>query len=74
MEAAQKAHGGPSLRFRANVYDDLEPGSFDLVLVADLAPYVRAPELLAELARLVSAAGLPHGRPAQPGGARARRS
>ncbi|HEX8701972.1 MAG TPA: methyltransferase domain-containing protein, partial [Myxococcaceae bacterium] len=57
VEAAQKAHGGPALRFRANVYDDLEPGSFDLVLVADLAPYVRAPALLAELARLVAKQG-----------------
>jgi len=54
VQAAQKAHGGPALRFRANVYEDLEPGSFDLVLVADLAPYVRAPALLAELARLVA--------------------
>src|SRR5690349_17872877 len=57
VEAAHKAHGGPSLRFRANVFDDLEPGSFDLVLVADLGPYVRAPTLLAELTRLVSRQG-----------------
>ncbi|HZI10543.1 MAG TPA: methyltransferase domain-containing protein, partial [Myxococcus sp.] len=57
VEAAQKAHGGPSLRFRANVYDDFEPGSFDVVLVADLAPYVKAPALLAELARLVAKQG-----------------
>ena len=46
-----------TLRYRANVYDDLEPGSFDTVLVADLAPYVRAPALLAELARLVAKQG-----------------
>ncbi|MFP2897712.1 methyltransferase domain-containing protein, partial [Corallococcus sp. 4LFB] len=57
VEAAQKAHAHPQLRFRANVYDDLEAGSFDLVLVTDLAPYVRAPELLAELARLVARQG-----------------
>ena len=57
VAAAQKAHGGASLRYRANIYDDLEPGGFDLVLVADLAPYVRAPTLLAELARLVSRQG-----------------
>ena len=57
VEAAQKAHGGPTLRYRANVYEDLEPGSFDAVLVADLAPYVRAPALLAELARLVAKQG-----------------
>ncbi|HYO68659.1 MAG TPA: methyltransferase domain-containing protein, partial [Archangium sp.] len=57
VAAAQKAHGSASLRYRANVYDDLEPGSFDLVLVADLAPYVRAPMLLAELARLVGRQG-----------------
>lgn len=53
VEEAQKTLGGPSLRFRANVFDDLESASFDLVLVADLADCVRAPELLKELRRLV---------------------
>lgn len=57
VDAAQKTHGSAGLRYRANVYDDLEPGSFDLVLVADLAPYVRAPTLLAELTRLVGRQG-----------------
>ncbi|EAU63423.1 HCR, partial [Stigmatella aurantiaca DW4/3-1] len=68
VEAAQKAYGGPTLRFRANVYDDLEPGSFDVVLVADLAPYVRAPTLLEELARLVSKQGHLIGGLRNPGG------
>src|SRR3712207_8679535 len=53
VAAAPKAHGGASLRYRANTYDHLAPGSLDPALVADLAPYVRAPVLLAEPARLV---------------------
>src|SRR6266849_6959043 len=36
VDQAQKAFGGPSLRFRPNVFDDLESGSFDLLLIADL--------------------------------------
>ena len=55
----------------ANVYDDLDPGSFDAVLVADLAPYVRAPQLLAELARLVAPNGVLLGGLRNPGRARA---
>ena len=43
VEEAQKELGGPQLRFRTNVFDDLAAGEFELVLVADLAPYVRAP-------------------------------
>lgn len=57
VQDAQARLSGPNLRFRAPVYDDLETGSFDLVIVADLAPYVRAPELLKELVRLVAKNG-----------------
>lgn len=57
IEEASRQHGGPSLRFRPFLLDDLEPASFDLVLVADLAPYVRAPALLAALASRVARGG-----------------
>lgn len=57
VQAAQQKLAGPNLRFRPTVFDDFEPGSFDLVLVADLAPFVSAPELLRELARLVAKSG-----------------
>ncbi len=54
---AQARLGNANLRFRATVFDDLPPGGFDLVLVADLAPWVRAPELLRELVAQVSPTG-----------------
>jgi hypothetical protein len=54
---AQSRLGSANLRFRAAVFDDLPPGGFDLVLVADLAPWVRAPELLRELVAQVSPTG-----------------
>ncbi|MGO9063893.1 MAG: hypothetical protein ACLQIH_04015 [Myxococcaceae bacterium] len=54
---AQSRLGSANLRFRATVFDDLPPGGFDLVLVADLAPWVRAPELLRELVAQVSPTG-----------------
>jgi chromosome segregation ATPase len=57
VQDAQSRLAGPNLRFRATVFDDLDAGSFDLVIVADLAPYVRAPELLKDLARLVAKNG-----------------
>src|SRR5690242_2610583 len=57
VEEAQKKYGSDALRFRANVFDDLEPGSFDLVVVADLARYVSAPELFKEIVRLVARNG-----------------
>jgi golgin subfamily B member 1 len=60
LEAVQEAQAKlatANLRFRPTVFDDFENGSFDLVMVADLAPYVRAPELLKELARLVAKNG-----------------
>ncbi len=58
VEAAQARAGSERLRFRPAVFDDLPPGGFDLVLVADLAPYVRAPALLAQLAEQVSSTGV----------------
>ena len=57
VQTAQQKLAGPTLRFRPTVFDDFESGSFDLVMVADLAPYVPAPELLRELARLVAKNG-----------------
>jgi hypothetical protein len=57
VAAAATENQDPSLRFRACVFEDLEPASFDLLLVADLAPYVRAPALMAALLRLRA----PHG-------------
>ncbi len=57
VEAAQKSMGGPNLHFRANVFDDLETGSFDVALIADLNEYVRAPEMLRELRRLIADSG-----------------
>ncbi|MBK7863238.1 MAG: carboxypeptidase regulatory-like domain-containing protein [Archangiaceae bacterium] len=57
VQEAQSKLSGPNLRFRAPVFDDLDTGSFDLVIVADLATYVRAPELLKDLARLVAKNG-----------------
>jgi chromosome segregation ATPase len=58
VEAAQARSGSERLRFRPAVFDDLPPGGFDLVLVADLAPYVRAPALLAQLTEQVSGTGV----------------
>lgn len=57
IQDAQAKLAGPNLRFRPPVFDDFEAGSFDLVMVADLAPYVVAPELLKDLARLVAKGG-----------------
>ncbi|MDP1920132.1 MAG: methyltransferase domain-containing protein, partial [Myxococcales bacterium] len=57
IQEAQAKLAGPNLRFRPPVFDDFEAGSFDLVMVADLAPYVVAPELLKDLARLVAKGG-----------------
>src|SRR5262249_21056004 len=51
IEQAQKELSSPQLRFRANEFEDFEPGEFEAVLIADLAPYVRAPQLLKKLAR-----------------------
>jgi chromosome segregation ATPase len=57
VEAAHKGLGSSSLRFRPLVFDDLESGSFDVVLVADLGAYVGSPQVLAELARLLARGG-----------------
>ena len=57
IEQAQKELSSPQLRFRANEFEDFEPGEFEAVLIADLAPYVRAPQLLKKLARVVSGHG-----------------
>jgi golgin subfamily B member 1 len=58
VQRAQAKLGTPTLRFRPPIFDDFETGSFDLVMVADLAPYVRAPELLRDIARLVARNGV----------------
>jgi chromosome segregation ATPase len=65
---AQSRLGSANLRFRAAVFDDLPPGGFDLVLVADLAPWVRAPELLRDLVAQVSPTGSLVGGLRNPGG------
>jgi hypothetical protein len=39
------------------VFDDFEAGSFDLVMVADLAPYVVAPRCWPNSKRLVAKGG-----------------
>ena len=57
VQEAQARLASPTLRFRAAVFDDFESGSFDLVIVSDLAPYVRAPELMKDIARLVAKSG-----------------
>jgi hypothetical protein len=57
VESAQNALGTPNLRFRPCLFDDLRDGEFDLLLIADLASYVRAPETLVPLIRLLSREG-----------------
>jgi SAM-dependent methyltransferase len=57
IEQAQKELSSPQLQFRASEFEDFEPGEFDAVLIADLAPYVRAPQLLKNLARVVAGHG-----------------
>ena len=57
VEEAQKRLGTPQLRFRADLLDDLPEGGFDVILVADLAPYVHAPQLFAEVAARLSPGG-----------------
>jgi len=54
VDAAQQAFAGSALGYRAEVFDDLETGSFDLVLIADLAQCVRRPELVREVRRLLA--------------------
>src|SRR4051812_35274882 len=53
VEEAQSRLGTAALRFRPPVLEDLPSASVDVAFVADLAPYVRAPELFKELKRLL---------------------
>ncbi|HEX4803920.1 MAG TPA: methyltransferase domain-containing protein [Myxococcaceae bacterium] len=57
VDAAQKAFASPDLDYRAEAFDDLKAGSFDLVLIADLAQCVRRPELVREVRRLLADQG-----------------
>jgi len=57
VESAQKSFGGANLHFRADVFDDLETGSFDFALIADLGDFVRSPQRVRELRRLLSDSG-----------------
>jgi len=57
VEHAQKAFSNPNVRYRGPVFDDLDAGEFDVLWVTDLAPFVRAPELLKELVRVLSPSG-----------------
>jgi len=57
VNAAQKAFASPNLGYRAEAFEDLEAGSFDLVLIADLAQCVRRPELFGEVRRLLADQG-----------------
>ncbi len=54
VDAAQRAFAGPNLGYRAEVFDDLKTGSFELALIADLSQCVRRPELLREVRRLLA--------------------
>ncbi len=47
----------PALRFQAGLIEDLADAAYDLILVADAAPLVRAPSTLDRLARLLSKDG-----------------
>jgi len=68
VDAAQKSLGGPNLHFRANVFEDLETGSFDLALVADWADCLREPHLVRELRRLLAQTGFALGGLRNPAG------
>src|ERR1700716_707224 len=68
VEAAQKSLGGPNLHFRANVFEDLETGSFDLVLIADWADCLREPQLARELRRVLAQTGFALGGLRNPAG------
>jgi chromosome segregation ATPase len=57
VQEAQKAFSNPSVRYRGPVFDDLDAGEFDVLWVTDLAPFVRAPELLKELVRVLAPSG-----------------
>ncbi len=57
VERARELLESDTIRFRGAAFDDFPNGSFDLVAVADLAPYVGAPLLMSELSRLVAEHG-----------------
>lgn len=57
VDAAQARWATSEVRFRPTFFEDLDPGIFDVVMVADLSPYVRAPQLFKELTRVLA----PHG-------------
>ena len=58
VDAARREHAAdPELRFFAGRLEDLAEEPFDLVLVADAAPLVRAPSSLDHLARRVTPDG-----------------
>ncbi|HLL81172.1 MAG TPA: hypothetical protein VK420_00920 [Longimicrobium sp.] len=57
VEQAQKKHGRDDLRYRADVIEDLEHGGYDVIFIADLAPYVGHPEKLAEVFKRLARGG-----------------
>lgn len=58
VEAVQRELAtDPALRFQAGRIEDLADAAYELVLVADAAPLVRAPSLLDRLARLLAKDG-----------------
>jgi hypothetical protein len=60
LEATQLAQaklGAPNLAFRPMVFDGLAPASFDLIAIADLAPFIKAPTFFDQLLRLLTPRG-----------------
>src|SRR5512138_2912994 len=57
LGAAQEAGHHPFVQFRASAAEELRPGTFDLVLVADGAALARAPDRVAALRRLLAPGG-----------------
>jgi len=60
LEATQQAQtrfGAPNLVFRPMVFDGLAEGSFDLVAITDLAPFIKAPTLFDRVLRLLTPQG-----------------
>ncbi len=54
---AQKTYSDASLRFRSDSLDDLESASFDLILASDLSIYLKSPQALQEILRLLAKDG-----------------
>jgi len=60
VEATQQAQarfGAPNLVFRPMVFDGLAEGSFDLIAMTDLAPFIKAPTLFDRILRLLTPQG-----------------